>query len=57
MKPAIKTPHERAIDATAFAGMLGGVTLLMGSFVVPDLSGMTLPAFLVLVPSILFAAR
>ncbi len=49
--------HSRGLDASAFAGLFAGLALLLLACTAPDLATLALPAYLILVPSLLFAAR
>ncbi len=48
---------DRALDLCSFVGVLVGMGLLIPSFLFPNLGALTLPAFAILLPSLLFAAR
>lgn len=49
--------HSRGLDASAFAGLFAGLALLLLACTAPDLATLALPAYLILVPSLVFAAR
>lgn len=48
---------QRALDASTLLGVAAGIGLLIPAFVVPGLGSLALPAFVVLVPSLLLALR
>ena len=49
-------PHP-ILDASALVGILVGFGMLLPSFFVPELHMLAVPAFAILVPSVLFGMR
>jgi hypothetical protein len=57
MKLVSATSRIRHRDALALSGMVVGIGMLFPVFFVPELAFLAVPAFLVLVPSLLFAMQ
>lgn len=53
----IVTHGTGLLDASALIGIVAGFAMLLPAFFVPELRFLALPAFVVLVPSLLFGAR
>ena len=49
--------RNQTLDVSSVVGMVAGMGLLLPAYVVPDLWFLALPAFLILVPSLLFGMR
>lgn len=51
------TLGSQAPDASAFVGILAGIGMLLSAFLVADMHLLAVPAFAVLVPSLLYELR
>lgn len=52
-----RSDEERLVDASALVGIAVGMGLLLPAFVAPEMGLLAVPAFLVLLPSLLFGMR
>jgi len=48
---------NRVLEASSLAGIMGGVALMLPAFFVAELAFLALPAFALLVPSLLYGTR
>lgn len=53
----ISTHSEQVRDATSLVGIGAGLALLLPAFLVPDLMILAIPAFGILIPSLLYCTR
>jgi len=48
---------ERVLEISSLVGIMGGVGLMLPAFFVAELAFLALPAFAILVPSLLYGTR
>lgn len=49
--------NDRVLDLSSFVGMMAGMGLLFPAYFVPEMRFLALPAFVVLLPSLLYGMR
>jgi hypothetical protein len=48
---------ERLLDVSSFAGIMGGMAVFLPACLVPEMRFLALPAFVVLLPSLMLGLR